>query len=252
MTQRRSRPLQPLVAALALTVAALSAQAWAGDAKPVIVLELFTSQGCSSCPAADALLGKLAGRRDVVALSLPVDYWDYLGWRDTLASPIYSARQRTYAKTRGDHQVYTPQLVVNGMHHVNGADLSAIERAVATTKRELAGERVPLTLSPNGDTLKVEIGAAPGGAGSEAGVVWLALVKKAATVKVARGENGGRELTYHNVVRELVPVGRWSGEATTLRLPLCRQVRDDIDTCVVLVQQGMTGPILTAAQHSWK
>src|SRR5215213_8380181 len=83
-------------------------------ASPQAVVELFTSQGCSSCPPADALLTDLAQRPDVVALTLPVDYWDYLGWKDTLASPAFTARQRAYAHGRSDRQVYTPQIIVNG------------------------------------------------------------------------------------------------------------------------------------------
>ena len=108
-------------------------------ATPVTVIELFTSQGCSSCPTADALLESYADRPDVVALTLPVDYWDYLGWKDTLASPKFSARQRTYAKARGDGRVYTPQVVINGLQHAVGSSATDIDRAIAVHQAEDRG-----------------------------------------------------------------------------------------------------------------
>ena len=111
---------------------------------PKAVVELFTSQGCSSCPNADALLGKLANRDDVIALSLPVDYWDYLGWKDTLASPKFSERQRAYARTRGDGAIYTPQAVVNGLVHVNGADEGVIQNTIEKTGKTVATAYVPI------------------------------------------------------------------------------------------------------------
>ena len=111
----------PFVAGLLIASSAL-----ANAGEPRALLELFTSQGCSSCPAADKLLGELAADPSVVALSVPIDYWDYLGWKDTLASPGHSARQRAYAKVRGDREVYTPQIVVNGATHVLGSDPGAV------------------------------------------------------------------------------------------------------------------------------
>src|SRR5262249_58863578 len=104
--------------------------------EPRALLELFTSQGCSSCPPADRLVGQLANDPSLIALSVPIDYWDYLGWRDTLANPAHSARQRAYARARGDGQVYTPQIVVNGSTHALGSDQAAIERAIAQTGRQ--------------------------------------------------------------------------------------------------------------------
>ena len=114
------------------------------------LLELFTSQGCSSCPAADKLLGEFANDPSLVAISLPIDIWDYLGWKDTLASPEHSARQRAYARVRGDRQVYTPQIVVNGSMHVLGSDRAAIERVIAQTDRNTAIMSLPVLLSAGG------------------------------------------------------------------------------------------------------
>ena len=105
------------------------------------VVELFTSQGCSSCPAADALFVKLAKRSDLIVLTMPVDYWDYLGWKDTLATPGNTARQKAYAKSRGDGQVYTPQAVINGQIHVNGSSESQIENALRKTSGKADASR---------------------------------------------------------------------------------------------------------------
>src|SRR6516165_10211815 len=118
---------------LACALAAVSAAAFlcsSAQAQTRAVVELFTSQGCSSCPPADKLLGELAKRDDLLALSLPIDYWDYLGWKDTLASHDFSERQREYAQSRGDGAVYTPQAVINGTDDMVGSDRSAIESAV--------------------------------------------------------------------------------------------------------------------------
>ena len=126
----KARPVACVLTAVALS--ALSGAAVAGE--PRAVIELFTSQGCSSCPPADKLLGELAHDPSVIALSLPVDYWDYLGWKDTLALRGHSIRQRGYAETRGDRAVYTPQAVVNGVVHALGSDKAAIEKAIAASR----------------------------------------------------------------------------------------------------------------------
>src|SRR5271167_2001384 len=122
----------PVVSAI-LTVGLLIANCAVARAEPRAVVELFTSQGCSSCPPADKLLGEFAADPSLVAVSVPIDYWDYLGWKDTLASPGHTARQRAYAHVRGDRQVYTPQIVVNGSVHVLGSDRAAVDKAIAQT-----------------------------------------------------------------------------------------------------------------------
>src|SRR6476661_5238639 len=111
------------------------------------VIELFTSQGCSSCPAADRLLGELSTDPSLVSISLPIDIWDYLGWKDTLANPRHTARQRAYSKVRGDREVYTPQVVVNGSYHVLGSDKAAIERAIGKSRQNSATLSLPVKLS---------------------------------------------------------------------------------------------------------
>ena len=132
-------------AALICTASMLPPPASAGE--PRAVIELFTSQGCSSCPAADKLIGELARDPSLITMSLPVDYWDYLGWKDTLALHGHSNRQRAYADARGDREVYTPQVVVNGIVHVLGSDKAAIESAIAQTRQSAAPLTLPVTLS---------------------------------------------------------------------------------------------------------
>lgn len=210
------------------------------------VVELFTSQGCSSCPPADRLFKSFAGRRDIVALSLPVDYWDYLGWKDTLASAKNSERQRAYARERGDGAVYTPQMVVNGMAHAVGSDRSQIERQIARTSMEFAQRRVPVRFWRTNSLLVIEAGTAPEGVKTSDCTVWLAVVQDVAEVEIHRGENSGRTIQYYNVVHELVPVGTWNG--TPLRVQLATQsVLRPGKSYAVLLQEGMGGPILGAA-----
>lgn len=211
------------------------------------VVELFTSQGCSSCPNADAVLARLATRGDIIALSLSVDYWDYLGWKDTLASPKFTERQRAYGKARGDGAIYTPQAVVNGLVHVNGSDEGQIGLLIEKTAKTLSATRVPIKLSQEKGKLVVEAGAAqPGGTAKEA-TLWLAVMAKDVTVPITRGENKGRTVTYSNVVRELIPIGMWNGKAMTVQLERQSFMRSDTDRCAVLLQQGHAGPIVGAA-----
>jgi hypothetical protein len=215
------------------------------DAQPRATIELFTSQGCSSCPLADKLLGELASDASLVAISLPVDYWDYLGWKDTLADPRNSARQRAYAHVRGDGKVYTPQVVVNGSLHVLGSDRTAIEAAIARSAgKHGAMSAAPVTLAFDDGRVVVAVTGAPldlaqadDGKGGDA-EVWLCGLAKAATVAIGRGENRGREITYHNVARRWVKLGDWTGKAGSWRVPMQKLDGDGIDTAAVLVQSG--------------
>ncbi len=232
---------------LAGGIAAATDQAWSGPQAKAMI-ELYTSQGCSSCPPADKLLGKLAERSDVIALTFPVDYWDYLGWKDTLASPAYSARQRAYAKARGDGQVYTPQVVIDGSSHEVGSHASAITRAISRSRKKLKNARVELTMHTEGDTLIITAGAAPEGERIKPATIWLALVKKSQAVKITRGENRGRTITYHRVVRHLTPIGHWKGEKVSIKLPKEHLQNSDTDGCTVLLQEDMAGPVLAAVE----
>jgi hypothetical protein len=210
-------------------------------AEPRAVLELFTSQGCSSCPAADKLLAQFAGDPSVIALTLAIDYWDYLGWKDTLALTGHSKRQKAYAKARHDREIYTPQIVVNGMTHVLGSDRAAIERAIVSTRRTAATLSVPLALAVADGKLSVTVPAA----GEEHAEVWLCPVSKAVPVTIRRGENTGRTLTYHNVVRRWVKLGEWTGKPESWNLKLGDIAGRDIDHAAILLQRGAsTNPSL--------
>ena len=205
-------------------------------AEPRALLELFTSQGCSSCPAADKLLGELANDSSLVALSVPIDYWDYLGWKDTLANPAHSARQRAYSRVRGDRQVYTPQIVVNGAMHVLGSDRAAIDRTIAQTDQKSSVMSLPVLLTVTASNLSVTVKAKDGDQ-SGAGEVWLCPLAKAVSVAIGHGENHGRTLTYHNVVRRWVKLGDWTGTDSTWNVPMSEIKTDDIDAAAVMVQE---------------
>lgn len=228
------------------------------DQTPVsAVLELFTSQGCSSCPAADRLFKSYVDRKDVVAMSLPVDYWDYLGWKDTLASPKNSDRQRAYAKARGDGAVYTPQVVVNGAGHAVGSDAAAIERQIARTTMEFDRRRVAMRFWRATNMLIIEAaGANPDDVDASASkkreaTIWLAAIQREAEVTIAKGENHGKTLRYYNVVEEMTPVGLWNGEALRLQLPSQTFMKPGTYRYAVVMQQGTTGPIIGAAWLGW-
>jgi hypothetical protein len=225
----------------------------ANAAERPVVVELFTSQGCSSCPPADKVLGDLARDPSVIALSMPIDYWDYLGWKDTLADSRFSARQRAYSRMRGDRDVYTPQAVVNGEVHVIGSDREAIETAIDETGRGAGVMSVPVNVSIDGRQLNVSVAAAADHAPRKRGEVWICSISRAVPIAVGRGENQGRELTYYNVVRNLTKVGDWNGSSENFSVPLDSIVRDGIDAAVVYIQDGnrdRPGPMLGAAYTS--
>jgi hypothetical protein len=204
--------------------------------EPRGVVELFTSQGCSSCPPADALLVELANDPSLVAVSVPIDIWDYLGWKDTLAVPRNTARQRGYAQARGDGQVYTPQAVVNGSVHVLGSDKAAIENALAKSRRHGAMSLTGLTLTLADGRMQVTLPETKDlSANAEA---WLCGLIRSATIPIARGENKGRTITYRNVARRWVKLGDWTGQSKSWTVPLQTIAAEGIDEAAVFVQSG--------------
>jgi hypothetical protein len=219
---------------LASAIVLLCSTAQSAQGEPRAVIELFTSQGCSSCPPADKLLGELAADSSLVAISVPIDYWDYLGWKDTLADPHNTVRQKAYAHARGDGQVYTPQVVVNGSLHALGSDKLAIERAIAESRKNGGKPVLPVTLAPTDGQLVV---AVADGAETRA-EVWLCGLMKAVTIAIGRGENKGRTITYHNVVRRWVKLGDWTGKAHSWTVPMQTLKGAGIDEAAILVQGG--------------
>jgi hypothetical protein len=224
---------------------AASALASAGaSAEPKAVVELFTSQGCSSCVAADAYFADLAERDDVVALSFHVDYWDYLGWRDTLGDPANAARQRDYAEVRGTRRIYTPQVTVNGRTDVVGSDRSSIDRLIAGSSLP-----VPVVMRHGDGTVEIEVAARPLPRPWPA-TIRLVLLTSEAEVDIARGENAGSTIEYYNIVRGVRPVGMWDGETVKITLPEDELMADGVDACAILVQEDLPngpGAILGAA-----
>ncbi len=221
--------------------------AWSSGQKTVI--ELYTSQGCYSCPPADAFLGELIKRDDVIALTLPVDYWDYLGWKDTFGSPAHSKRQRDYARRRGDRQVYTPQMVFNGKRHAVGSRRNAVFDALKEESRADQSTQVQVTLKSDGKSIMVSAGGFAGAGEAPSATIWLLLSSKAETVAIKRGENRGKTLTYHNVVRQMVPIGAWHGKAIEVELPKS-DVMEGYDGCTAILQVNGAGEILGAAHFA--
>jgi hypothetical protein len=224
---------------LALVVVAVCSTSAATSvlAGPRAIVELFTSQGCSSCPAADKLLGELMRDPSLVAISLPMDVWDYLGWKDTLADPRNTARWQGYAKSRGDRERYTPQVVVNGAVHALGSDRAAIEKAIEKSRHLEHVMSVPVTASRSGDRLTI---ALPDGAPAAGATVSVWGLAKAITVMITRGENKGRTVTYHNVVRRFIDLGAWNAGTHRWTVPVRDIAGDGVDTAAVLVQTGST------------
>ncbi|MEN3975771.1 DUF1223 domain-containing protein [Emcibacter sp. SYSU 3D8] len=229
-----SRKIRAGLAALAIGIVLAAGPA---SATAPVVVELFTSQGCSSCPPADALLATLSERPGIVALSFGVTYWDKLGWKDTFASREYTRRQHDYAATLGKRSVFTPQIVVNGRADAVGSRRQEVDALIDAARRQQAGPAVTLSAK------QVTIGP---GRTARAADVWLVRYEpRIVQVAIRRGENGGRTLPHRNVVRSLVRLGGWTGETTVMPLP---PAPPGLRTAV-LVQMPDGGPILSAASR---
>ncbi len=218
---------------LGLILGWLGGTAGASAAQPVVV-ELFTSQGCSSCPPANANLSLLADRPDVLALNFGVTYWDDLGWKDTFAQPRFTERQRVYERRLGHSSVFTPQIVVDGSRDTVGNDRRAIERLIDVGSTRKGPE---IALRPDGVTVAAGDGPAAD--------VWLVRYDpRVIEVPVARGENAGVTLPHRNVVKSLERIGEWHGAATQFALA---PPEAGLATAI-LVQEPNGGPILAAAK----
>ncbi len=246
------RPFLRAFFAALLTAAplALNAEPRETEERPKAVVELFTSQGCSSCPPADRLLTALARNPGVIAVSFPVDYWDYIGWKDTLASASFTARQKAYAATRGDGHVYTPQMIVDGRSDVVGSDRDEIDRAMDVNRGRAGALSVPIKLRDAAGLLHVEVGAGSGDLARGTAEVFVLRVARTRTVTIERGENRGRSITYTNVVRAMRKIGEWHGEPASFDIT---ELRAEDEGYVVFLQQGTSdqpGTILAAAKSS--
>lgn len=227
----RSAALTALISCLFAT------QPMAGE-DPVVV-ELFTSQGCSSCPPADRIMHELAKRDDVIGLALHVDYWDYIGWKDKFAHSAFTKRQKGYARSFGNRSIYTPQMVVNGAADVVGNRPMDVTDAVQAHGAK--GLPVKLTLKRSGDRLTI---TAPAASGLSDADVILIRYTPSANVQIPRGENAGKTLSYSHIVTEWSDIGDWNGRA-----PLSSSVPvSGSSPIVVLVQKKDYGPIFAAAR----
>lgn len=212
------------------------------------VVELFTSQGCSSCPPADEALGQLIEEGDVVALAYHVDYWDYLGWKDTLGSPQNTMRQKEYGKSLKSRGVYTPQAVINGRTHMNGQDLQGIRTTISTFEDRGRGLDVPVSMRRDGDRIHIEVGEKAGM--PEANLVLVYFDEKT-DITVAGGENRGKTLTYNHPVSDFETIGMWNGQKQAIEIPVSEINKKGSGGCALLVQSigkdGLPGPIIGAA-----
>ena len=238
--------MRRLLAALALAPLALGSLAARADSPTVV--ELFTSQGCYSCPPAERFLGELADRDDILALEFHVDYWDNLvygsagKWKDPYSSPAFTARQRDYnVQIRRRTGVYTPQMVVDGRFEAVGSREGAVESAIEDA-RARAGGRVAVAALPSGRGLTVSLTGGP----DRAGGVWLVSFLRREATRVLRGENHGKVLVNHNIVTGMRRIGEWTGTDKTIAV--ASVANDDERGCAVLVQAGAAGPILGAAR----
>ena len=227
-----------LAAVLAVSIQTVAAAA----EKNLTVVELYTSQGCSSCPPADAFLGELAKRDDLLALSIHVDYWDYIGWKDPFASPENTKRQRAYASKLGMRYVYTPQMIVQGAAHSTGSDRGKVLALIVKARNS---KRVAVKISRAEDGIRIKIAGADT---TEEAAVWLAVFDNKHETRIRRGENGGRTLSYYNVVRGMKRIGTWKGQPLDIPTRNIDMSTEDRDGCAVILQSLSTGRILGAAK----
>src|SRR5688572_12601348 len=213
-----------------------------------MVVELFTSEGCSSCPPADAFMEDLTQRQYVLPLSFHVDYWDYIGWKDKFADPAFTNRQRAYAEAQGSSMVYTPQMIVAGAIDVVGSDRKAVDKALKSAYTRNTMYRIQVARDPQGRVM-VQFPEASIGVPA---TVWLVTYQKSAESKVKAGENAGRDLMTYNVVRSLQKVGMWWGPATEIELKLDPVAKaNSPDACAIIANQAEHGPIIAAAAFNF-
>ncbi|MEX1036515.1 MAG: DUF1223 domain-containing protein [Sneathiella sp.] len=209
--------------------------------QPTTVVELFTSQGCSSCPPADKLLGELIENKDILGLSFAVTYWDYIGWKDIFGSADNDARQVGYRGQFNSRYVYTPQMVIGGKEHIVGSDRSGVEALIK--KQVNHATPLPLQWSFSGDQLVIKLPKTSGDA-----TLWLVDIDRKSDVDIQRGENTGRIITYHNVVRKIRSLGEWKGNAKDVTLDLLEMRADGRDGCALIIQRAGYDPILAALE----
>lgn len=231
--------INSVLSGLLLVFGILAGPTQAQDSRPIVV-ELFTSQGCSSCPPADELLEELATRADVIPLAMHVDYWDYLGWKDTMGRPEHTERQKAYAHVAGSRSIYTPQMIVAGTRHVVG--YKPMQLADALSEAAARDPGVELRVERSGSRIVVQAQPEPGLPSNM--IVQVVRYIPKYDVSIKRGENAGRVITYVNAVTDISEIGRWNGRQ---RLNLRPQISGD-QPVVVIVQERGPGRVIAAAR----
>ncbi len=227
-----------------------------GEQQPLAVVELFTSQGCNSCPPADKILADFSRDKNILALSYSVDYWNYLGWKDTLAQADCTIRQRKYNVALGKSGVYTPQMIIQGARELVGSRRGLAQRMIDDARRDIEKNspdtpRVffdPMALS-TGDMIDLKISA---GVSRKAATIWIIGYDHLKTVRIKGGELAGQTRSYHNVVQSIKRVGSWMGEEIRLTLSRKDIGAGQYDAYALLLQEGEVGPIIAAAKLSLK
>ncbi len=231
--------MRGLMAAFMAAAAFVSFGAATQAQSNLVVVELYTSQGCSSCPPADALLNELAERDDVLPLALHVDYWDYIGWKDQFANPKFTKRQKSYAHAAGKHMIYTPQMIVGGQDHLVGNKPMYLAKLIETH----AAQPVAVALSLRRDGGAVIV-SAPAVTGLGDMLVQLVRYLPEKTVDIGRGENAGRTITYSNVVTDWQVLGPWDGSSSLMM----RAEAAGSDPVVIVLQKAGHKAIIAAAR----
>ena len=216
---------------------------------PKAVVEMFTSQGCSSCPPADKIMAGYSKNKDILSLSWHVDYWNYLGWKDTFSKAQFTERQRRYASTLRERQIYTPQAIVNGRNHTVGSRKGKIDGLMKGFASSGKGLTVPITVKVTKDQMQIRV------AGSASlknhPTLYMVYYNRSEKVKIERGENRGKTIVYHNIVRETQMLGMLKNGAISVDLPLSEIKRAGYDSCAILLQEttadGTPGAIIGAS-----
>lgn len=238
----RASGIANVLALLAIILAAVIPAPASANDSPVVV-ELFTSQGCSSCPPADKFFGELAQQGGIIALAFHVDYWNYIGWKDPYASRAMTQRQKDYARTLHQPYLYTPEIVIDGEHHQVGSDRDAIEKLIAAAKKAPPGPTVSMRRDDKGE-VHIDIGAATL---KKSAAVWFVTFDRRHTTTIERGENAGKKLTDYQVVRGLRRIATYTGAPLDLVADAPKDGEPGDDGCAVLVQHDGVGPVLAAA-----
>lgn len=231
-------PRALIFAAMVLATTGLAGNAPAEDvsrSKPIGVVELFTSQGCSNCPKADRAIEELADRDDVVTIAYHVDYWNYMGWQDTLSAKENTERQYGYAKTLGIKNVFTPQIVLNGTHDTKVTNPDRLVDELGRLHGTPDGMPVSVSARLTPEEMTIDIGDGPVVGIKKADVV-VAYFRKHSTVEIQKGENQGKKIVYRNAVTKLETVGIWEGKALTVKLPAAVLAKRGFDGCAILLQ----------------